>query len=188
MVQHHFRRRLVEELLEYSGQTNVAPVGRPAPKVLERLTGRHFVDKFIEGGKTLHRQCIVCGPAERKMCDAVRPGEKCRFGHMTSYKCKQCNVPLCITPCFEIFHTKQEPFLAYKRMKSAEANCNTEEWYDITLLLSVGVCIYSEAINFVSYFALLLDTCTCTCMYKYNHEQQSLRSKLIHKTAQFNNS
>nr|XP_022290940.1 piggyBac transposable element-derived protein 4-like [Crassostrea virginica] len=127
MVQRHFRRRLVEELLEYSGQTNVAPVGRPAPKVLERLTGRHFVDKFIEGGKTLHRQCIVCGPAERKMCDAVRPGEKRRFGHMTSYKCKQCNVPLCITPCFEIFHTKQEPFLAYKRMKSAEANCNTEE-------------------------------------------------------------
>ena len=109
MVQCHFRRRLVEELLEYSGQTNVAPVGRPAPKVSERLAGRHFVDKFIEGGKTLHRQCIVCGPAERKMCDSSRPGEKRRFGHMTSY-CKQCNVPLCITPCFEIFHTKS-PFL-----------------------------------------------------------------------------
>ena len=104
------------------------------------------------------------------------------------YQYKQCNVSFCITSCCEIFHTKQEPFLAHKRMKSAEANCNTEEWYDITLLLSVGVCIYSEAINFVSYFALLLDTCTCTCMYKYNHEQQSLRSKLIHKTAQFNNS
>ena len=99
---------LVEELLDYPGQTNVAPVGRPAPKVLER----HFVDKFIERGKTLHRQCIA-------LLREIRPGEKRRFGHMTSYKCKQCNVPLYITPCFEIFHTKQEPFFAYKRMKSA---------------------------------------------------------------------
>lgn len=96
-----------------------ARVGRPAPRILERLTGRHFLDRLEEGGKSLHRQCIVCGPAEREMLPPMRSGEKrpSRCGHLTSYKCKQCNVPLCITPCFEIYHTKQEHILAYKRMK-----------------------------------------------------------------------
>lgn len=119
MLQRNFRRKLVEQLIQTSGENSAAHVGRPAPRILERLTGRHFLDRLEEGGKSLHRQCIVCGPAEREMLPPMRSGEKrpSRCGHMTSYKCKQCNVPLCITPCFEIYHTKQEHILAYKRMK-----------------------------------------------------------------------
>lgn len=82
----------------------------------------------MEGEKPLHRQCIVCGPAEREMLPPLRPGEKRkgRCGHMTSYKCRQCNVSLCISPCFEIYHTKQEFLLAYKRSRLS-SNSSTEE-------------------------------------------------------------
>lgn len=53
-----------------------ARVGRPAPRILERLTGRHFLDRLEEGGKSLHRQCIVCGPAEREMLPPTRSVER----------------------------------------------------------------------------------------------------------------
>lgn len=128
MVQRHFRRKLVEQLIQSSGGSITTPLGRPAPRVLERLTGRHFLDKLMEGEKPLHRQCIVCGPEEREMLPPLRPGEKRkrRCGHMTSYKCRQCNVSLCISPCFEIYHTKQEFLLAYKRSRLS-SNSSTEE-------------------------------------------------------------
>ncbi|XP_062604100.1 piggyBac transposable element-derived protein 4-like [Saccostrea cucullata] len=119
MLQRNFRRKLVEQLIQTSGATIGVHVGRPAPRILERLTGRHFLARLEEGGKMLLRQCIVCGPAEKEMLPSMRPGEKrpSRCGHTTSYKCKECNVALCLTPCFEIYHTKLEYVLAYKRMK-----------------------------------------------------------------------
>lgn len=119
MLQRNFRRKLVKQLIQTSGENSAAHVGRQAPRILERLTGRHLLDRLEEGGKSLHRQGFVCEPAEREMLPPMRSGEKrpSRCGHMTSYKCKQCNVPLCIIPCFEIYHTKQEHILAYKRMK-----------------------------------------------------------------------
>ena len=41
MEQRQLRRSIVEEVLENLGETNVTPVGRPAPKVLELLTARN---------------------------------------------------------------------------------------------------------------------------------------------------
>lgn len=91
ILQRNFRRKLVEQLIQTYGE-NSAAHGRPAPRIFERLTGRHFMDRLEEGGKSLHRQCIVCGPAEREMLPPMRSGEKrpSRCGDMTYYKCKSC--------------------------------------------------------------------------------------------------
>lgn len=87
----NFRRKVVEQLIQAYGE-NSAAHGRPAPRIFERLTGRHFMDRLEEGGKSLHRQCIVCGPAEREMLPPMRSGEKrpSRCCDMTCYKCKSC--------------------------------------------------------------------------------------------------
>lgn len=84
--------------------------GRPAAgKSLERLSGRHFLRKIV-ATKTVCRLCIVCSKACRQAEGRKRPGRQ------TSYECGQCNVALCKEPCFEIYHTKQDYVLAYKRL------------------------------------------------------------------------
>ena len=129
MVQRNFRRKLVSQMIESAGQCHVVQLGRPTPRVLERLVGRHFPDKLEVNGKCMSRQCVVCGPAERQSQTPARSGEKRkRSGHMTSFCCKQCKVALCVTPCFELYHTKQEYLLAYKRLKQSESETShTEE-------------------------------------------------------------
>lgn len=46
-----------EKLLSSSstGGNISTPLGRPAPRVLERHAGRHFLDMQMEGEKPLHR-------------------------------------------------------------------------------------------------------------------------------------
>ena len=84
--------------------------GRPAAgKSLERLSGRHFLRKIV-ATKTVCRLCIVCSKACRQAEGRKRPGRQ------ISYECGQCNVALCIEPCFAIYHTKQDYVLAYKRL------------------------------------------------------------------------
>ena len=64
----------------------------------------------------------MCSAAEKQMLAPPRAWEKRGMcGHMSTYRCKQCNVTLCITPCFELYHTKQEFYLAYKRLKRGES-------------------------------------------------------------------
>lgn len=105
-----FRRRLIHELLSNSGEFHTKVTGRPAAgKSLERLSGRHLLRKIV-ATKTVCRLCIVCSKACRQAEGRKRPGRQ------TSYECGQCNVALCIEPCFEIYHTKQDYVLAYKRL------------------------------------------------------------------------
>lgn len=63
-----------------------------------RLTERHFPDHLPCGGngKILQRECAVCS-------------RKKGHGRKTTYMCKQCTLPMCIVPCFELHHTKMDP-------------------------------------------------------------------------------
>lgn len=123
MVQRVFRRKLVTQLIEKSNLDR-RTVGRPSTQQLARLSGRHFPEKIIGTGQrvTISRQCVVCGPAERELLASAGEKRK-RPGRESSYQCAQCNVTLCVHPCFALYHTKQEYILAYKRIKRA----NTEE-------------------------------------------------------------
>lgn len=71
----------------------------PAGDELHRLTGRHFQTKGPS------RACHVCY-ARAKAQGATREQLKNRV-KKTSYQCRQCKKPLCVEPCMEIYHTKE---------------------------------------------------------------------------------
>ena len=57
-----------------------------------RLTERHFMEKT-----GAQRDCHLC---------SNRKGRKRKT---SIYTCKQCELPMCVVPCFELYHTKQDP-------------------------------------------------------------------------------
>ncbi|XP_052269913.1 piggyBac transposable element-derived protein 4-like [Dreissena polymorpha] len=117
-----FRKKLVSQLIEsHPLDALVTPVsGRPKTQFLERLTARHFPSKIPNDGKSKSLQCVVCNPAVAQMLASQGLPKKRRPGHETSFKCRQCDVSLCIVPCFELYHTMQDYILAYKRLQAEE--------------------------------------------------------------------
>lgn len=123
-----FRRELVMQMIEMSEISGTAPRGRKraSGEILQRLNARHFIGHLPPTGKRDHakRKCVVCGPGELELFKSANPGVPVpkRTGRETSFQCKQCLVALCVEPCFELFHTKSEYVLAYKRQKAALAH------------------------------------------------------------------
>lgn len=88
-----FRIDLIHKLVEnYHGRKDQ---GRPRINPLEsRFTERHFPQHvpYNEKGRPKERECAVCKAAGRvKRC---------------SFTCLDCNVGLCVAPCFRNYHTK----------------------------------------------------------------------------------
>ena len=74
------------------------PLSQPVSRSISRLTERHFLGRTVgETGKFSQPDCAVCS---RK---------KGRARKTTSYMCKQCALPMCPVPCFELYHTKVDP-------------------------------------------------------------------------------
>lgn len=84
-------------IAKYHTPVSTRTVGR---RVLDenselRLTERHFAN-FIPSTaqkKFTTKRCVVCTKNKRR--------------RESRYMCPTCNVPLCIVPCFEIYHTKK---------------------------------------------------------------------------------
>ena len=97
-----YRILLASELLVEAGEApHVHPGGRashPLPSS-SRLTERHFPGKTAAGvgGKPSQLDCVVCSH------------KKGRGRRTTTFTCKDCNLPMCIVPCFELYHTKVDP-------------------------------------------------------------------------------
>ncbi|XP_008181189.1 piggyBac transposable element-derived protein 4-like [Acyrthosiphon pisum] len=92
----NFQLEVIRQLLEKYGGNTVSPRGRPCTKDQPfRLSARHFPSdvKKLASGKVQRRKCIVC-TRNNKRKD-------------TMYMCQECDVGLCATPCFAIYHTKQ---------------------------------------------------------------------------------
>ncbi|KAH3879739.1 hypothetical protein DPMN_003645 [Dreissena polymorpha] len=87
---------------------------------LDRLTARRFPSKIPNDRKSKSLQCVVCNPAVAQMLASQGLPKKRRPGHETAFKCRQCDVSLCIVPCFELYHTMQDYILAYKRLQAEE--------------------------------------------------------------------
>lgn len=96
-----FRLGLIEQLIETYHPNVVSPrAGRPpAMPHPRRLTERHFPEVIPPTEKKSNptKQCFICC---RKR-DAR--GKKLR--RETRYYCPNCEVCLCITPCFRVYHT-----------------------------------------------------------------------------------
>lgn len=93
-----FRIRLIRQLLDRHLAANEQPtVARPVGGA-PRLSGRHFMQPLPLrecGQKRKQRKCFVCAHTvkrERKRKD-------------TGFECKQCQIPLCVFPCYEEYHT-----------------------------------------------------------------------------------
>ena len=94
-----FRVHLARELLHSTGEEVTPKVSPLSHSPIARLTERHVPDRtdVASNGKFLQPDCVVCS---RKKGSPRKT---------TSYICKQCNLPMCITPCFELYHTKVDP-------------------------------------------------------------------------------
>lgn len=89
-----FHLALITELLQtYPRSMETASSVRS--ESLLRLTERHFPTLYKSdkaNRKNPLRRCVVCAKLDKRRC--------------SRYCCKQCNVGLCIVPCFEIYHTQ----------------------------------------------------------------------------------
>ena len=105
LTHEHFWIELAKELLadaSSAAETTTMHTPGPHPRLLpphSRLTERHFPGRTDDtaAGRPSQPDCIVCS---RK---------KGRGRKTTTFKCKQCNLPMCVTPCFELYHTKVDP-------------------------------------------------------------------------------
>ena len=91
-----FRQMLVREIItahHYGATKNQR--GRKIHEHPFRLTDRHFIRKISQFPKKRKRKCVVCHAK----------GVRCE----STYQCEDCgNIALCIEPCFEIYHTKED--------------------------------------------------------------------------------
>ncbi|GFT37273.1 piggyBac transposable element-derived protein 4 [Nephila pilipes] len=95
----NYRLNLVNQIISrFSSNVNVIPkpTGVLSPF---RLTERHFPSFCSdESAKKVRRRCFVCSHSRKN------PPKR----QMSYYECKDCNVGLCVDPCFEIYHSKNE--------------------------------------------------------------------------------
>ena len=100
LTHEQFRVQLATDLLSASG--NIVPSHRGprthSSQPLARLTERHFQVSLgrSEAGRPI-QDCTVCSKRRGR-------GRK-----TTTYKCRECNLPMCVVPCFKLYHTKRDP-------------------------------------------------------------------------------
>lgn len=97
-----FTWKMVDEILAVHHPSALpAKTGRRSATVVNplRLTGRHFIDYCppTENKQNPTRMCVVC-------CSKVDQSRK-KIRKETRYYCPDCDVGLCLVPCFKIYHT-----------------------------------------------------------------------------------
>lgn len=99
-----YRMELVKLTIEkFHHPEFAAKHGRPGKTPTPmRLTGRHFPETLPPTEKKSNptRQC--------GMCSRVHDAKGKRIRRETRYFCPDCNVPLCVAPCFRVYHTASQ--------------------------------------------------------------------------------
>ena len=93
----NFRLKIITEIISWHSYTK-GKNNRHGPQTHKqplRLVERHFIRQMSQESKKQKRKCV--------RCQAI--GIKKRE---TTYQCKECEVTLCVTPCFDINHTKKD--------------------------------------------------------------------------------
>ena len=91
-----------------------------------RLQGRHFPIKFPENhdaSKRKHptKRCKICNFTQQQRAHYAMPGPSLQVKY-TTFTCNKCeDIPMCVTPCFELFHTE-----AHYRKSALEYRMATE--------------------------------------------------------------
>ena len=92
---------LATDLLMSAGHSTSSPTA-PYPlsrELVAHLAEHHFLVEVGRKakGRAKQRVCAVCSEKNGS-------GRK-----MTIYKCRECNLPMCVVPCFELHHTNRNP-------------------------------------------------------------------------------
>ncbi len=96
-----FRLEVIRSIIESVGSQKNEKKGRPPLENPMRLTARHY-PSLIQDYSTEHtserkrrRKCHVCYNT------TTAPKKETK----TTYECVECNVGLCVVPCFKLYHT-----------------------------------------------------------------------------------
>ncbi|OXA42206.1 PiggyBac transposable element-derived protein 4 [Folsomia candida] len=94
-----FRMNVIRQIMErYGLKENMSSeiVSSQLAQNPSRLSGRHFpsFNPPTSGKRHGSRKCRVCASSKEKTKETV-------------YQCSSCKVPLCVVPCFEIYHTRK---------------------------------------------------------------------------------
>ena len=106
-----FIENLASHLINASLESRTLTITRPRSPpndTTNHLQGRYFpsyIGKVTT--KSGSKMCAACNFGKKHLTAKGYRGEKLSR-KLTSYMCKTCNVPLCIYPCFELYHTKDE--------------------------------------------------------------------------------
>lgn len=97
-----FRLEIIDQLIERHAaveERKGCPGLLPTPL---RLTERHFLEIIPSTEKKTRpaRQCYVCSLKKNDNGKIIRKE--------TRYFCPDCDVGLCLSPCFKIYHTKSD--------------------------------------------------------------------------------
>lgn len=97
-LQYHLK--LIEEIIEkFPSNINKPIIRKTSTENLLRLVERHFPSYIPSTSKkNCSRKCKV----HKKLCDQSRRRKETRF------MCRECNVALCATPCFAIYHQERD--------------------------------------------------------------------------------
>ena len=100
-----YREYIAEYLICQSNRTYTC-VDTDNFQQCDRLVGRHWPMKLERKamGQIVPRRCNVCCVGLKGKMLTGREKKK----KSTSYKCQQCNVPLCIDLCFRIYHVEKD--------------------------------------------------------------------------------
>lgn len=97
-----FRLNLISQIIEKYSEVRSSSSGGRRTTVSTaplRLSGRHFPSPVLGMSKRVlgQRGCYVCKWTSK------RPQKR----KVTSYMCEECNVALCVHPCFQDYHTQK---------------------------------------------------------------------------------
>jgi len=107
-----FRIKLVENMVKRYSTERGEMMNRPITIEFRgdmakgrRLIDRHFLEEIPKepGSKDQRKDCVYCSDRSN---DANKKSRQ-----KTKYRCQQCQVPLCPTSCFKVYHTRAETSL-----------------------------------------------------------------------------
>ena len=106
-----FMEHLAKSLIDSSLQSRTVAVARPRshkpPNPITHLHERHFPSPIGKTStKSGSKKCSVCNFGKKTIISKGYHGVKLPW-KLTSYMCHSCNIPICIHPCFELYHTKE---------------------------------------------------------------------------------
>lgn len=87
-----FQLKLIDQILKKYQKLPARYSITPGNIYLSRLNERHFPSLYESTGKNRLRRCVVCKKNDKR--------------RESRYQCEECNVGLCVFPCFKIYHTE----------------------------------------------------------------------------------